>query len=385
MAKNKIPAKETAKKKATKKDKVQARASKKNTKNKKGAKKKDPPHTGSLAANLHEGGRSEYLAHYVFSSFGSAHLVPRQEDHGLDLICTLTEKDGHRLWPVANYCVQIKSTESLWEFPAEKSVQWFARYPLPIFFCVVDKSKLSLKIFHTTPRFFIWTHRPDAQRLVLVPGESGDGHGAEWEHTGYDQDDEDTFPLSAPIAEFTISEILDEKKCTQIKTILANWVEMDQANIFRIQAGLPLYRTFSDYETNNPKIKGVSYGYRLSLSDEEVVLFKQKFAEQNKWLSWFLAENGDYQGALRSDLLLRYFDQINWLTDSGHAFHLYSRLKQHFEPDAKIRKRNFYAGLDGLSRRIDELTAEAIDEAHVAYNENEKQLAERKSEGEQDD
>jgi hypothetical protein len=36
--------------------------------------------TGSIAANLHEGSRSEYLAQFVFSSFGTAIPVPHQED-----------------------------------------------------------------------------------------------------------------------------------------------------------------------------------------------------------------------------------------------------------------------------------------------------------------
>jgi hypothetical protein len=47
--------------------------------------------TGSLSANLHEGSRSEYLAQFVFSSFGTAVPIPHQEDTGLDIYCTLLE------------------------------------------------------------------------------------------------------------------------------------------------------------------------------------------------------------------------------------------------------------------------------------------------------
>ena len=42
---------------------------------------------GAIAANLHEGSRSEYLAQYVFSSWGTAVAIPHQEDSGLDLFC----------------------------------------------------------------------------------------------------------------------------------------------------------------------------------------------------------------------------------------------------------------------------------------------------------
>ena len=33
---------------------------------------------GAIAANLHEGSRSEYLAQYVFASFGTAVSVPNE-------------------------------------------------------------------------------------------------------------------------------------------------------------------------------------------------------------------------------------------------------------------------------------------------------------------
>src|SRR5579859_4054878 len=47
------------------------------------------PMTGALAANFYQGSRSEYLAQFIFSTFGTSLLVPRQEDYGLDLFCAL--------------------------------------------------------------------------------------------------------------------------------------------------------------------------------------------------------------------------------------------------------------------------------------------------------
>jgi hypothetical protein len=79
---------------------------------------------GSIATNLHEGSRSEYLAQYVFSSFGTAVPVPHQEDTGLDMYCTLLEPDGRRVWPRAYYSVQVKSTMEPWIFAGPESVRW---------------------------------------------------------------------------------------------------------------------------------------------------------------------------------------------------------------------------------------------------------------------
>ena len=49
---------------------------------------------GILAYNFREGYRSEYLAHYIFSGFGPAIPVAREDDFGLDLICNISKRDG---------------------------------------------------------------------------------------------------------------------------------------------------------------------------------------------------------------------------------------------------------------------------------------------------
>jgi hypothetical protein len=96
-----------------------------------------------IASNYHEGGRSEYLAQYVFSAFGTSLPVLRQEDHGIDLYCTLTERKGPMAWPYAHYSVQVKSTADPWHFEGRDVVDWLLDYPAPLLFCIVSKRALS--------------------------------------------------------------------------------------------------------------------------------------------------------------------------------------------------------------------------------------------------
>ena len=98
------------------------------------------PSPGAVAANLYQGSRSEYLAQYVFSMFGTAALVPHEADYGLDLFCTRTRTDRGRAEPYAYYAVQIKSTLDPWVFDKPGSVKWILQYPAPLLFCVVDKN-----------------------------------------------------------------------------------------------------------------------------------------------------------------------------------------------------------------------------------------------------
>jgi hypothetical protein len=124
--------------------------------------------TGSIALNLHEGSRSEYLAQYVFSSFGTAIPVPHQEDSGLDIYCTLVTPQGKRAWPRAYYSVQVKSTMTPWVFDSPESVRWLIEHPLPIFLCIVRKTEARILVYHTTPRFAVWALPTHPSRLKLI-------------------------------------------------------------------------------------------------------------------------------------------------------------------------------------------------------------------------
>lgn len=101
---------------------------------------------------FHEGSRSEYLAAYVFSSFGTASTIPHQEDHGFDLYCTLSKRDGPVAWADKPYSVQVKSDHGPWEFKNPKSIEWFIRHPIPLFLCVVDRDRNRLSLYQTTPK-----------------------------------------------------------------------------------------------------------------------------------------------------------------------------------------------------------------------------------------
>ena len=319
--------------------------------------------TGCTSANFHEAGRSEYLAHYVFSSFGTSVPVPRQEDNGLDLFCTLGEREGQRLWPVASYCVQVKSNNEPWIFANPKSIQWIVEHPLPVFLCVVDKKSASLSIYHTSPRFLAWVNGNSLTRLEMVPDVRGEGYGQPWEEEKYKPLGDHQFPLNAPIAEFTITEFLESEFRDRIQEVLKNWVLSDRDNIFRIQAGLRLLKTFSKYETNDPTIRGYSRTWRNRMTSSESFHMLAPFIEQAKMISQHLASEDDWQGFLYVEMLLRHFNALNYVVDGPPGHYLYSQLRNDFPKAINGSNNKFYAGLDGLCERIACLTNGPIDQA----------------------
>jgi hypothetical protein len=208
-------------------------------------------HAGSLAANLHEGSRSEYLAQFVFSSFGTSIPVPHQEGTGLDLYCTLLERIGRRAWPRAYYSVQVKTTMDPWVFGSPESVRWLIEHPLPIFLCVVQKAEARILVYHTIPRFAAWTLPKHPNRLELIPGTDTKAQTVSWE-TG------NRFNLAAPILNFTSQEILDTGFRDQVAGVLRLWINYDLDNLFRIRSGIQRFLVPDHYESNSTLVKAIS-------------------------------------------------------------------------------------------------------------------------------
>ncbi len=105
--------------------------------------------TGTIAPNFHEGTRSEYLAQYVFSGFGTSIPVPHPEDSGIDLYCTLGERIGQRLHVRNYYFVQVKSNKNDIVYEGAKSVEWLLSHNYPFIVCVIDKKNSMVEIYQT--------------------------------------------------------------------------------------------------------------------------------------------------------------------------------------------------------------------------------------------
>lgn len=128
---------------------------------------------GAVAANLYQGIRSEYLAQYVFSLFGTVTRVPNEEDHGVDLFCTLTRRAGGWAEPYAYYSVQVKSAPDAWVFGGSGSVRWIFEYPGPLLFCAVEKKVARFTVYQLMARFQAAPMPDLPESLTLVPGEVG--------------------------------------------------------------------------------------------------------------------------------------------------------------------------------------------------------------------
>lgn len=252
---------------------------------------------GAIAANLHEGSRSEYLAQYVFASFGTAVPVLHQEDAGIDLYCTLTERVGKLAWPKAHFTVQVKSTVNPVVLGSQDSVAWLIKHPFPLLICCVDKKTLRFLVYHTFIRYQIWVRAKLPERLELTPGEGHQGRAEEW--TGGP-----SAPLGAPVLDFDLRELLDLARHAHLKEVLEFWLSKDAENILHVSEWMREYTMPINYLTNSLEFTGAvtHIGHHREDLDRtrEMLGRVLPYAAQN-----FLSA-GDLPGAARCAILLRH-------------------------------------------------------------------------------
>jgi hypothetical protein len=296
---------------------------------------------GALAANLHEGSRSEYLAQYIFASFGTAVSVPHQEDVGTDLYCTLTERIGQLAWPRYHYTVQVKSSMSPWVFGSVESVRWLVQHPLPLLLCVLDKSTARLRLYHTFPRFLVWvTGKILPSRLELIPEDTKIGRSTQWQ-------DGASFSLGAPIIDCTIQELLDDAAFNNAKAVLAHWLLEETQSLRRVSMGLPVFGMPHEYETNGLTKGG--FIFQWSTLSERFVPAQNTLKEVLPWLAEAYRTSGDLVGAARVALLLRRMTGGQYdskVSDVGVQYYINKAL-------GLIEPSYVYEGVDKLADLLD--------------------------------
>jgi len=257
---------------------------------------------GAVVRNRHSGSRSEILADYLFSGWGTVSPVRRQDDYGVDLHCTLTKSMGQLAVVTDYYSVQVKSTSDAWKFETEDEIKWLFEYPTPLFLACVDKGGGVLSVYHTMPRFLagFW---PAPPRLELAPTALDDGECAQWT-------DGQKFSLSAPILRVSLADLLDEAKLLALREVLQYWVTVDSRNCDFRHMGLLRFRMPDRYKVNEVPVRAGIAEQGMGLpTPEQLARAVRTLFEAADCVGDQLRRQGDRAGAIRAALLTRHLRQ----------------------------------------------------------------------------
>src|ERR1043165_189330 len=116
-----------------------------------------------LCYSFREGDRSEYLAQFLLSAIRLCTTIPRQEDIGLDFLCSIADQEQDVLSFGYPFMVSVKSLSSPnidlavpEKRRAQKHVERLFRQDARLFFGVVDKNTVSLRLFSLLPLWFLF-------------------------------------------------------------------------------------------------------------------------------------------------------------------------------------------------------------------------------------
>lgn len=254
---------------------------------------------GALARNFRSANRSEVLAHFLLSSWGTVTSVSAGDDYGIDLYCTLTEEIGLRAIVTDYYSVQVKSTDEPWVFESPEAIKWLFDYSTPLFLGCVDRTKTVLSVYQTLPRFLASFWDPGA-RLTLEPSNDVRGKCAQWSG-------EERFSLSAPILRVSLAELSDRERLKELRSVFRYWVQLDNYNCDLRRVGLLRFRMPAEYEANiAPTNSALTEQGRWRVTPQQLKRAIGTLIEAVDCVGHQLLGDGDKESALYAALLLRH-------------------------------------------------------------------------------
>jgi len=254
---------------------------------------------GTLARNFRSANRSEVLAHFLLSTWGTVTSVAPVDDYGIDLYCTLTENVGLRSIVTDYYSVQVKSNDDPWVFETKEEIRWLFDYSTPLFLACVDRTKTVLSIYHTMARFLagFW---PEGERLTLEPTNDIDGVSVQW--SGGEQ-----FSLSAPIIRVSLAELSDSVRLDSLRRTFQHWVRLENYNCDLRRVGVLRFRMPDRYKVNEvPVNSGIIEQGRWRITPEQLAPAVRTLVEVVDCVGHQLLGAGDPEGTLYAALLLRH-------------------------------------------------------------------------------
>ena len=166
--------------------------------------------------NFRSGDLAEQLGLYLLQSVALVAPVPRTEDIGIDVVCTLiSEYDQYSYLAEDSFYVQIKSGSVREIEYSDVGVQWLTNLKLPLFVAVVDKAETKVSIYTCKRLYDAIALKKDRKEIKLILAENKN------ENIFYLVDEEQTdIFLGPPIVEWKLSNLMNEE--TKIKTLFFN-------------------------------------------------------------------------------------------------------------------------------------------------------------------
>jgi len=206
--------------------------------------------SGGRARNFRLGDRSELLVKHLLAGLAFTTRVPRQEDIGIDFMCSLiTGSHGAGLLKAGPFfSVQSKSNRKALVYQKPHQLDWIRNQQNPLLICVADRRAMAMDVYSTWNLTCAvqsgWKGR-EPKCIRLCPGKIA----AEWPGVRDNPDGSQDVLLGKPIIRITQDQVFNESSTTEIAKVLEEWIRIDRENIVNRYAGLHWAVAPRAYET----------------------------------------------------------------------------------------------------------------------------------------
>jgi len=205
---------------------------------------------GKVPVNVNQGIRAEYVAQYIMSALGPCERVMRENDYGIDMYCNLMEIEGSVGYTGLLYGIQVKSGNEEFKYNGDHLSEWIKGYNIPLFMCRVNRTNSQLKLFAT------WM----LNNLILQPSfnaitkitfvEDYDSqHGPNLSDPKI-HNDEATIWMGCPIIDICVSDLSNNAKLLEYRSILKEWVSIEVNNYANRNTHIPIFFGYKNWITN---------------------------------------------------------------------------------------------------------------------------------------
>jgi hypothetical protein len=203
---------------------------------------------GRRSTNLRKGDLAEGLGIEMLRSFTAVAPVPRSEDIGIDVICTLLRPEAGMQYAEDSFYVQIKSVSVSAIDYREEAYKWLWNLSLPIFVARVSISDAYIEIF-SMQRVFTRA-KPFSQGVKVLLGEKDSNQ------------DNYSVNLGQPILKWHFNEIAGKGFHEGKYQIMKAWVRHEHENWFLRRAKRS--KELSWNTNRQPWITGSSFSVNAS-------------------------------------------------------------------------------------------------------------------------
>lgn len=206
--------------------------------------------------SVRKGDRAEYISQGIFSALGYSVPILRQEDFGLDFLCTTVINKGTVSYPSKSFTVQLKTSHDsiVYDLTDEEKYKWLLKNNLPFFICYFDTKSNRVDFYSTSMIGNYLINKPSCVTKVSFRMDKTLGHCVVPHYEHRKGNKVFVIDMKKPFLSIKISDLTNEKTINKYRRILDNILKREYENIVYRNLNLPFMRWVHDYTTNNEKI-----------------------------------------------------------------------------------------------------------------------------------